>query len=74
MPSYDYLCQACMKMFEVRIPVSAYSAKFKPKCPECGSRKVARAFTTFNVLTPRSGGEASGGRCGPMAGPGCCGS
>lgn len=64
MPAYDYVCEDCGAQFEVRMSMAAYSAGNKPPCDQCGSEKVARAFTTVNVLTSGHGGSSGGGSCG----------
>lgn len=72
MPTYDYVCQDCGKPFEIRASISGYSKGVTPRCPDCGSPKAIRTFTSINVLTSRgdTGGPAAG--CGPLPGPGCC--
>jgi putative FmdB family regulatory protein len=67
MPSYDFVCQECRTAFEVRLSMSSYSAGEGRTCPECGSSRVDRAFTTVNVIAgsrSRSGGLTGGGSCG----------
>jgi len=63
-PAYDYVCQDCGARFEVRMSMSAYSEGARVPCERCGSTRVARAFTTVNVLTGSRGGGASSGSCG----------
>jgi putative FmdB family regulatory protein len=64
-PAYDYVCEECGATFEVRMSMSAYSEGAKPPCESCGSTRVARAFTSVNVLTGgRGGGTSSGASCG----------
>jgi putative FmdB family regulatory protein len=60
-PAYDYVCEECGATFEVRMSMSAYSEGAKPPCESCGSTRVARAFTSVNVLTGGRGGGTSGG-------------
>jgi len=64
MPAYDYVCEQCGRQFEIRMSMTAYSEGAKPECPECGSVKTERAFTTVNVLTGGRGGSNAGGGCG----------
>lgn len=67
MPSYDFVCSDCEAAFEVRLSMSAYSAGEGRTCPECGSVRVERAFTTVNVIAGSRSGSASstgGGSCG----------
>ncbi len=73
MQSYDYLCQNCSKLFEVRASIAEYSKGLKPTCPHCGSQRAIRTFTSVNVLTNRPRGGTMPLACGPNAGPGCCG-
>ncbi len=44
--------------------MAAYSEGAKPECPECGSTKTTRAFTTVNVLTGGRGSSGGGVSCG----------
>jgi putative FmdB family regulatory protein len=71
MPSYDYVCQDCGKPFEIQVSVAEYSKGIKPGCPNCGSPKAIRTFTSVTVLTSR-GGSSGPAACGPSFGPGCC--
>ena len=64
MPWYDYRCDECTKTFEARMPVAR---RDEAACPDCGSRRVARAFPLHvTVLRPSGAGE-------PMPAAGCCG-
>jgi len=63
MPSYDFVCQECGSTFEVRLSISAYSAGEGRSCPQCGSRKVERAFTAVNVIAGSRSSSGSGGGC-----------
>lgn len=73
MPTYDYVCQDCGKLFEMRASITEYSKGLAPQCPECGSPKAIRTFTSINVLTSRGGTRGPAAGCGPSPGPGCCG-
>lgn len=44
MPIYEFACKQCEKRFEELISVFREQ---KIVCPECGSRKVERLFSTF---------------------------
>jgi putative FmdB family regulatory protein len=65
-PAYDYVCDDCGAHFEVRMSMSEHSASAKPRCEQCGSKRVSRAFTAVNVLT--AGRGSSGGSCGSGGG------
>jgi len=43
MPIYEYTCGGCGR--DVELLVTSHSAK--PACPECGSKKLAKKFSTF---------------------------
>ncbi len=68
MPTYDYICRSCGARFELRMSITAYSEGPKPKCGECGSDEVDRAFSAVNVIT--SGGSSGSGSSGPACGSG----
>jgi len=50
MPVYEYRCSACDHPFERILSVSEREAPLKAKCPECGKKKVRRAFDTPPVM------------------------
>jgi putative FmdB family regulatory protein len=54
MPTYEYLCEACKKDFEVTLTISE-RAKASVKCPACGSNKVNPQMTVFSAKTSRKG-------------------
>jgi len=46
MPIYQYDCNACRKRVDVFFR-SASKVEAKPKCPECGARKLTRVMSQF---------------------------
>lgn len=74
MPLYDYQCQQCETVFEVRATFKEKDAGLKPECPQCHSKKT-RQLLTSGLILRRSDDGASFDlpACGPNAGPGCCG-
>lgn len=42
MPVYEYSCEGCGHDLELLVMGSA-----KPVCPDCGSKKLQRKFSTF---------------------------
>ncbi len=74
MPIFEYVCRDCGKTFELIVR----SGSGEPECPHCGSRGVAKKFSSFAVASApaRRGCAASDaapcphGGCG--CGPGCC--
>ena len=71
MPLYDYQCQDCQSVFEVRATFKEKQEGLKPKCPQCQSKKTRQLLTSGLLLVYTSDGPS--GACGPNAGPGCCG-
>ncbi len=73
MPIYEYVCKSCLKAFD---HLARRLGEADPACPVCGSRKVAKQFSTFSPAVPTSAAKAcnvcpgSGGSC-PTAGRGC---
>ncbi|MCL2701907.1 MAG: zinc ribbon domain-containing protein [Phycisphaerae bacterium] len=43
MPIYEYACNGCGCDVELLVA----SSSVKPACPECGSKKLAKKFSTF---------------------------
>ncbi len=74
MPVYEYQCQHCKAVFEVRATFKEKEAGLKPECPEC-HRKQARQLLTSGLFLRRSedGAALDLPMCGPRSGPGCCG-
>ncbi len=57
MPFYEYRCEKCQNEFE-NLARSMNSPL--PKCPKCGSTKVAKKFSTFGVSTAQEQSAPSG--------------
>jgi len=74
MPTYEYICQACLAHYEER---RTFAKADEPSaCPECASPRVQRMVSTFYAFSPGSslsigGGCAcsNGGTCGCSATP-----
>jgi putative FmdB family regulatory protein len=72
MPTYEYVCTECMEKTEVRASIFEKEKGLKLTCPKCGSKKMAQVFGSFAVMGS-SRGMNGAPKCGPKAGPGCCG-
>ena len=73
MPLYDYQCQGCQTVFEVRATFKEKEAGLKPACPKCESKQTRQLLTTGLFLRKSDdGADLSLPACGPNAGPGCC--
>ena len=54
MPTYDYRCTACRKIFSVTRSWADFDTKRTPKCPRCGKRKaVEQLFASVLVKTSK---------------------
>jgi putative FmdB family regulatory protein len=55
MPTYEYRCQKCAKRFELVYSLAEYESqkKRRTKCPKCGSVRVARQISAFQVQTSK---------------------
>jgi putative FmdB family regulatory protein len=52
MPTYQYRCEKCGKMFERTETMSEHEAA-KPQCPNCGSKKVSAVPGRVYVVTSK---------------------
>ena len=52
MPVYEFVCRECAREFEL-VQTLREHEKNTVKCPECGSKKVDRVWSTVFVETPR---------------------
>jgi len=74
MPLYDYQCQHCEAVFEVRATFKEKEAGLQPECPECHSMQTRQLLSSGLFLHHSDDGAALElPICGPNAGPGCCG-
>jgi putative FmdB family regulatory protein len=55
MPTYEFRCEKCDKIFEQIWSLAEYDKRIKEKnkCPACGSTKVARAISVVQVKTSK---------------------
>jgi putative FmdB family regulatory protein len=54
MPTYEFHCQTCDRIFELQQSLSAYQEhiqKHDLHCPACQSEKVEQQVTVFEVET-----------------------
>ena len=52
MPSYEFLCEKCKKVFTITLSISEYEKK-KFKCPKCMSEEVRQQLTHFQTKTSK---------------------
>ncbi len=75
MPLYDFQCQSCGRVFEVRASIKQRE-DLKPECPVCHSHDTEALITAGLVILNKPSGAAiapSGCGCGSNSGSGCCG-
>ena len=73
MPLYDYQCQRCQTVFEVRATFKEKEEGLQPECPECQSKKTRQLLSPGLFLRKSDDGiDLTLPGCGPNAGPGCC--
>lgn len=74
MPLYDYQCQDCEAVFEVRATFKEKEEGLKPECPQCQSKQTRQLLTSGLLLHVVSDNTPQGGcACGTGGGSGCCG-
>lgn len=75
MPIYEYVCKSCNKKFDQLVRTMSSGEDDKVTCPECGSKKTARALSVFAVGAEGAKGAAGAPpMCGRCGGPeGTCG-
>lgn len=66
MPIYEYICDECGHPFEALVA----SSQTKSSCPECGSKKLSRQFSTFAAHGSPSAPSCAQRGC-PMSGGSC---
>lgn len=71
MPIFEYHCKKCGHDFE-ELQTLAERENGRLICPACGSKRVARGFSSFATGTAGTapgglsgGGSGAGGGCGP---------
>lgn len=54
MPTYEFLCQKCKKVFELTCSIAEYERKKnRVKCSRCGSTRVVMRISPFLVQTSK---------------------
>ena len=52
MPTYEFYCEKCKKIFSVIISISEYEKK-KFNCPKCKGEKLKQQITSFQTVTSK---------------------
>jgi putative FmdB family regulatory protein len=55
MPTYEFRCEKCKKVFEEIWSLEEYDKRIKEKrkCPRCGSTRVVRSLSMVQVKTSK---------------------
>jgi putative FmdB family regulatory protein len=55
MPTYEFLCQKCNKLFQLTYSISQFERARKDgiKCSNCGSSRVTQQVPIFQVQTSK---------------------
>lgn len=70
MPLVEYSCEKCSTLFEILEGVTQDTEE--AICPNCGSKKVEKALSTFQAAMAGGGGaKDSFGPSAPRCGGGC---
>lgn len=74
MPIYEFHCEECDELFEIRASIKEREEGLQPKCPKCQSEHTKQLISGVMVLHGDSGRGFSGPLpgCGPTCGPGSC--
>lgn len=66
MPLYEYRCESCGTTFEKF--VRSFSSNGDIECPECASKEVNKAFSSFATGGTTSTTSTSAANCAPSGG------
>ena len=69
MPIYEFICKKCKHEFEELV----MSTSEKINCPDCGSKRIERAMSTFSYSSGGSFSHSSGNSCGSCSSGNCSG-
>ncbi|MFC2103067.1 FmdB family zinc ribbon protein [Bacteroidota bacterium] len=51
MPTYEYRCNKCNKLFSLQMTISEYEKRKSLKCQYYKSNSVKRIFSSFSAVT-----------------------
>jgi putative FmdB family regulatory protein len=73
MPLYEFECDNCGWIFDIRASIQEKEAGLRPKCPRCHSLATRQVVTAGTPIRGGGRADSSGSCCGPNSGRGCCG-
>jgi putative FmdB family regulatory protein len=72
MPIYEFHCEDCDEVFEVRASIREREDGLELKCPKCESENTRQLISRVMLLHGSDGASLTIPGCGPDRGPGCC--
>ncbi len=69
MPLYDFRCQACGAVYEIRATIKQKENGLEPECPQCHARTARQVITAGLMVRGAAGGATGPASC--CGGPGC---
>ena len=73
MPLYDFRCEDCGTVFEVRATIKDKETGLNPVCPACHGSRVRQLIAVGLLIRGSDGAQLSVPTCDPGARTGCCG-
>lgn len=73
MPLYEYQCEQCQTVFEVRATILEKEVGLEPECPMCHGKQARQIITAGPILRGAGGSGIPMPGCDPNYGPRCCG-
>jgi putative FmdB family regulatory protein len=53
MPTYEYICRDCHKIFSVVTSIKDHEKNPRPPCEHCGSKNVDSFFSGATIITSK---------------------
>jgi putative FmdB family regulatory protein len=53
MPTYEYVCKDCKKIFALITTMAEHGKGVKPACQYCGSSNVEQHYSSVTVITSK---------------------
>jgi putative FmdB family regulatory protein len=53
MPTYEFRCEKCRKLFTLVLSISEHEKRKRFRCPKCKSTRVKQQITSFQTVTSK---------------------
>ena len=70
--TYEYRCDSCETVFEIKATVAEKTRGLRLECPTCGSPQATQVYRSMAVLSRSGSGGGAPPYCGPGSEAGCC--